>query len=258
LVGVRVNHLSDGQVNVSLVGGQSLILGDRVNNLALVDSPVRLGQKDLAVVNNGQFSVVNEEITGGKLAGYIDYRDSMLTPAFNNIGRMAIALAGTMNTLHEQGMDLNGEFGKRMFFDINDDDATSLRVLHGPDNKPPYNRELTLQITDITQLTGSNYRVEIEEGSQRFSIIRESDGVEVVSNLLTGRTPQNVEFDGLKMTFEGGLFQQGDRFYLQPTRDAAREISFEIQDPEALAFSKPLIAESVLEISATELSPWES
>ena len=246
LVGVRVNHLSDGQVNVSLVGGQSLILGDRVNTLALIDSPEKLGQKDLAVSNNGQFSVVNQEIAGGKLAGYIEYRESMLSPAFNNIGRMAIALAGTMNTLHEQGMDLNGEFGKRMFFDINDENATSLRVLHGPENKPPYNRELTLKITDITQLTGSNYRVEIEEGSQRFSIVRESDGVEVVSNLLTGRTPQNVEFDGLKMTFEGGVFQQGDRFYLQPTRDAAREMSFDIQDPEALAFSKPLIAESVI------------
>jgi len=246
LVGVRVNRLSDGQVNVSLASGQTLIVGSKVNKFDLINNPDIPGQQELAVEGFTGTSILSSTISGGKMGGLMSFRNEMLARSFNDIGRVAISLSGTLNSLHQQGADLNGEFGDRLFYDINSAEAMASRILYGSDNKPPYNREMSLKVTDSKALSGSDYTVKIEEGSQRFTITRISDGEVVVSNLLTGRTPQNVEFDGLKMTFEGGVFQGGDSFYLQPFKNASREISFDLDDPEALAFSKPIIGQSEL------------
>jgi len=246
LVGIRVNQLSDGQVNVSLTSGDALILSGTVNKFDVVNSPDIPGNKEVAIMTNIGPKVISNKITGGDIGGILSFRGGMLDKAFNEIGRIATSLAGSFNAIHEQGLDLNGDFGNRMFSDINSEDAIRTRVLYSPENKPPFNRDMTLEIVDPSQLTGSDYRVEIEEGSQRFSIVRVSDGETVVSNLLTGRTPQNVEFDGLKMTFNGGVFQQGDKFYLQPTRGMSDALSFDLIDPEELAFAKPLIGQSEL------------
>lgn len=246
LVGVRVNQLSDGQVDVALTSGEALILGGKVNKFEVINSPEIPGNREIAIVTNIGPKIISNKITGGEIGGILSFRGGMLDKAFNEIGRIATALAGNFNTLHQQGLDLNGDFGNRMFSDINSEEAIRTRVLYSPENKPPFNRDMTLEISDPSQLTGSDYRVEIEEGSQKFSIVRVSDGATVVSNLLTGRTPQNVEFDGLKMTFNGGIFQGGDKFYLQPTRGMSDALTFDLIDPEELAFAKPLIGQNEL------------
>ena len=246
LVGIRVNPLSDGQVDVSLTTGEALILGGKVNKFDVVNSTEIPGNSEVALLTNIGPKIISNKITGGDIGGILSFRGGMLDKSFNEIGRIATSLAGSFNTIHQQGLDLNGDFGNRMFSDINSENAIRTRVLYSPDNKPPFNRDMTLEIVDPSQITGSDYRVEIEEGSQRFSIVRVSDGETVVSNLLTGRTPQNVEFDGLKMTFNGGVFQQGDKFYLQPTRGMSEALTFDLVDPEELAFAKPLIGQSEL------------
>jgi flagellar hook-associated protein 1 len=246
LVGIRVNRLSDGQVDVALTTGESLILSDKVNKFDVVNSPEIPGNKDIAIMTNIGPKVISNQITGGQLGGLLGFRGGMLDKSFNEIGRIAVSLAGTFNSIHQQGIDLDGQFGGPMFADINSETAVRERVLHSPENKLPYNRDLTVDIIDPSQLTGSDYRMEIEEGSQKFSIVRVSDGEVVVSNLLTGRTPQNVEFDGIKVTFNGGVFQGGDQFYLQPSRGFSKAMTFDLLDPEELAFAKPLLAESEL------------
>ncbi|WP_419789967.1 FlgK family flagellar hook-associated protein, partial [Pseudomonas bubulae] len=58
-------------------------------------------------------------ISGGSIGGLLRYRSDALMPAINDLGRIAIATADTLNNQLGQGLDLNGDFGVSLFNDIN-------------------------------------------------------------------------------------------------------------------------------------------
>ena len=54
-------------------------------------------------------------ITGGELGGIVDFNREMLAPARAELGRIAVGLVTTVNAMHRNGMDAEGQLGGDFF-----------------------------------------------------------------------------------------------------------------------------------------------
>ncbi|MDO3385076.1 flagellar hook-associated protein FlgK [Gilvimarinus sp. SDUM040013] len=251
LVSVQVVPVTGGEVNVFIGSGQPLVVGSTVSSFD-VD---RFGQIRLA--NSVQQANVTEQITGGKLGGLLSFRDDVLHPSMNELGRVAIVLADEFNRLQQQGLDLDGDYGQDIFGDINQPSLARGRIEHG-DNPPPSNRVLSLTFDDVSQLTTSDYSLKIPAGSNNYVVTRLEDDTVVTQGILPGSMPSEITFDGLVLTFEAGTFQGGDTFTIKPTANAARDIEALLTRPEDLALASPVRTGSDIGNSGTgEISAGE-
>ncbi|MDH5392557.1 MAG: flagellar hook-associated protein FlgK [Gammaproteobacteria bacterium] len=90
--------------------------------------------------------------------------------------------------------------------------------------------DIEVQLTDISQLTASDYEISYNYG--RYIVTRLSDGADVS---VPGSPP--LEIDGMRIIPTGMV--TGDSFYIRPTRNAALRISLEITNPRDIAAANP-------------------
>ncbi len=243
IINIQVYDQGAGQVNVLAAGGQNLVVGSRPNMLQLQSSEEDPSKLDVLISNSVGAQIVTDKIRGGEIGGLLRFRDSVMTDAYNELGRVAVVFADTFNRVHQQGITLNGEFGGRMFYDVNDPAIAGNRVIGSAGNAAPANRELSLNITDSSQITASDYSVTIAAGGA-ISVQRLSDGAEVAASVLPGSYPFSMEFDGMELVFESGSFQAGDSFKLQPVKSGARDFATAISNATEIAFGSPLLTDT--------------
>lgn len=230
LVSIQVVKQGDGSVNVFIGNGQPLVVGQKVSRFDIQEG----GQIHLS---NGVHSAdVTRQITGGQLGGLLHFRDDVLSSAKNELGRVAIVLADQFNQLQQQGLDLDGDYGQSLFADINNEAIMGDRIKHGR-NALPDDRQLSLSISNPALLTSSDYTFQIVPNTSNYVITRASDDKIVGQGMLSGGFPQEISFDGLTLSLQGGSFQGGDTFTLQPTANGARDIKTQLSRPEDLAFA---------------------
>jgi flagellar hook-associated protein 1 FlgK len=227
LVGTKVVVQDGAQFNVYMGNGQSLVLGDKATRLAAVSSASDPTRTAVATVNAAGKTVEMREsmVSGGSLGGLLQFRSETLAPAQNALGRMAISLADTFNAQQKLGMDLNGEMGTDFF------SQASPGVI--PNGKNTGGGTVTPTFSDISQLTTSDYRVDVT-GASSFKVTRLSDNTVVNPDSTTGA------YDGVKLSL-GGTAVAGDSFLLQPTRAGARDLMVRISDPAKVAAASPII-----------------
>ena len=238
LVSVQVVNQGDGNVNVFIGNGQPLVVGIKASTFSTTtDGSIQLTDGTKAVD-------VTSQISGGQLGGLLSFRKEVLDPSMNELGRIALAMSDQFNTLQQQGIDLDGDYGQNMFRDINDPQIATNRVKHASGNAQPNDRALNVTITDVNQLTTSDYKFEIVPGSSNYLVTRLSDNTIVKQGALNGFYPASIEFDGVSLNLTGGSFQGGDSFTIQPTHNGAADIAAVIQRPEDLAFASPILTAS--------------
>ncbi len=240
LIPIQVSNQGGGQINVSVGNGQTLVIGADARSLSLEPRSSEPGKMDVLVHNGTRKEVITRSITGGELGGLLRFSDEVMTDTYNKIGRIAIGMADAFNQAHAQGVDLDSEFGRLFFNDINDTDIARDRVIGNAANSSTGNRSLALYINDVQQLTDSDYELSIVDGGL-YRVTRLNDNVDVASGLMPGRIPFSISFDGMALELESGPFQGGDRFTLQPTRSGAQDMRAVIAEGEALAFASPLV-----------------
>lgn len=250
----------DNQVNVIVGGGQSLVISGTARELTVIPGELDASQLDIAYNDELGAQSISDRLSGGEVGGLLEFRDSVLAESFNELGRIAMVMASNFNDAHAQGIDLSNNFGGNFFRDVNDPDLVLNRVSGSTTNSAPDDRVISLEVVDSGQITSSNYSLEITSAGGLYRIIRESDGAEVAAGSVSpGSLPQTIEFDGLRLGFQDGSFQNGDSFLIQPTRTAARDFETVIARAEELAFASPLATNADLgntgsgEISAGEL-----
>jgi flagellar hook-associated protein 1 FlgK len=240
-VDVSVSFQDDLTVNVSIGNGQGLVIGNEFNRMIVSDGELDANRKDLFFVKGGLKENITDDIIGGELGGTLEFRDSVLDPSFNQLGRLAIALGELFNQQHRLGLDLDGSYGQNFFSETNTRVKTLARVIPDDKNALPQDRLLSLDITNVNELQNSEYDVRFTgPGDKLFTITRLSDGEEIIRTALSGEQPQSFEFDGLRLNFESGSFQQGDRYLLSPTRFGARDIEKVLDVPEEIAVASPI------------------
>ena len=237
LVGVKVTE-SDGHFNVSLGTGQTLVADGVSNKLSAVPSKDDKSQYSVVLTTGGQPMDVSSVVSGGSIGGLLRYRQDVLMPAINDLGRTAMVVGEAINTQLGQGLDANGQFGAALFNDINSVFAIGQRSV-GDSNNSANSGNLNVTIKDTSKLSTFDYKVTFSD-DKMYSVLR-SDGKSMGPFDVTQTPP---EIDGFTLALDGkGPVAAGDTFKVSPTAGGAMDLKVVMTDPNKLAFSAPLLAE---------------
>jgi flagellar hook-associated protein 1 FlgK len=234
LVGITTYEQGD-KINISLAkGGQSLLSGTTIYPLQAVPSTKDAGRTVLAYTlpaGSGKTVSVelsDNEVTGGKLGGLLQFRSSSLDVMQAQLGQMAVGLAMSFNEQHKQGLDQNGNPGTD-FFSISSPQGV-------PNTLNKSNAQISGQFTNLNNINAKDYEISFD--GTNYQVLRMPEGSQVYNGPATGTPPNatlNMENEmGVTLTINAPP-QAGDKWSLSPTRDAARDINVLIQDPERIA-----------------------
>lgn len=259
IVSVTVIPGADEQVNILVGNGQALVIGNRSSTVQVGISDQDPTRLDVQVVENGNPKSITNELTGGALGGVLKFREEILAESFNSLGRIATVLTDTINEQHQLGMDLEGNFGGLFFDDINSAENMASRVFSDTGNALPNDRVINVEIIDSRALTTRDYRLEFTGPSDEDILITDArTGEKITRGQLTGFYPATFEFDGLRLRFDSGSFQQGDSFTIVPTRFGARDIDMNLTRVEGIALASPIRTETDLgNVGNAAISPGE-
>ena len=123
LIEVRVARQSDGSMDISLTGGQPLVLGNSAATLVRTGSDFSLQFATQSFPFSGD--------VGGKIGGLLAYRDDVLDTVDAELNTIAQTLADDFNNQLALGEDLNNNPGGAVFAYDPLDPAGSLSVAAG-------------------------------------------------------------------------------------------------------------------------------
>ncbi|MGB0126965.1 MAG: flagellar hook-associated protein FlgK, partial [Rhodocyclaceae bacterium] len=221
----------DGSVNVFVGNGQGLVVGMQASSFAAVASLEDKSRIEVALQGRDGTMIRLPEslITGGKLGGLIAFRSQTLEPAMNALGRIAAGFAQTFNAQHKLGQDLTGALGTDMF------NLASPVVLGNTLNTG--SAAIAASLGSVADLTGSDYRLAYD--GTNYTLTRLSDNTSWTAGSLAALPPSS-EPQGFSLTATSGTPAAGDTFLIQPTRQAAKEISLLISDTRNIAAAAPV------------------
>lgn len=265
-VDVSLTKVADGTYSVFIGEGFPLVVHNE--NYPLAAEPLSSDIKRLGIVypqRDGDKNVTHL-IQGGELGGVLKFRDEIMTPAQNQLGRLALTIAETFNQQHQKGIDLNNQTGKNFFTDVNSTAAMEGRVSAFKDNSQSSNIRFNIEITDTTALSDKDYVLKAV-GPDTFSLF-DTDGnqlrFEKNTTPKTFTTTVTLEelnrqdgtnsdlrlsvdgFDIYLSTDAAKRVAQGDQFLIQPARYASGQMAREITSPDEIAIASPLRIESAL------------
>ncbi|MFJ4430036.1 flagellar hook-associated protein FlgK [Pseudomonas sp. NPDC089395] len=230
----------DGNYDIYLKNGQSLVLGKTTQTLGVAPSATDPTRMSL-ILNRGSTKMdITSSATGGELGGLIRYRSETLDPALNELGRVALVVADAINSQLAQGIDKNGEFGAALFGDINSAKAISERSIAKSSNSAG-SGNLDVTIKDTGKLSASDYQVTFTSATG-YSVRKLPEGTDMGSFDLSDTPPPVI--DGFTLSLNGGGLSAGDSFKITPTRNAAANIETTLTDPKRLAMAAPLTGTS--------------
>ncbi|OYY50487.1 MAG: flagellar hook-associated protein FlgK [Methylophilaceae bacterium 17-44-8] len=221
---------NQGTYNVFVGNGLPLVVGEDTYNLVTTTSPTNPSRIEVGYQSASKVTVLGaSSLSGGAIGGLVQFRSESLDQVQNQIGQIAVALAGSFNAQHAQGLDRNGQPGGPLF-NIPAPVATSSSLNTG-------NGELSAQIVDPSLVTSSNYRVQYD--GTNYKVTRLSDqSAQTYASL-----PQTI--DGLTISQASGTINAGDDFLIQPTANAAATLSLAIKDVNKLAVGSPVLSSSL-------------
>lgn len=229
---VRVDTIEqdDGAVNVFVGNGVPLVVGNDADQLEARRGEYDSSRLEVAVAGQPDPSNISDSLSGGSLGGILSFRDEVLDPTFNQLGKVAHGLTESVNAIHAEGFDLRDEFGEE-FFSVPDPAATARRG-NGGTGDP------SAVVTSAQDLTSADYRLRFAGGSWQVNRTDTGDSVAFTGD---GSAGNPLAFDGMEVTVAGAP-ANGDEFEVRPTRAAGAGLTREIDDPRAVATAAPIIA----------------
>jgi flagellar hook-associated protein 1 FlgK len=238
VVSISTAMQADGSMNVFIGSGQSLVLGVQHSTVGVVETPGDPGQFDIVIGAPGAPAVpITDLVNGGELGGMLRFRDQVLDPAANELGRLAIELGTFMNAQHRAGVTLSGKLGQDIFT------VGSPQVVPGAGNSGSVN----VAFDDVSQLTAEDYRLDFD--GSNWNLTRAGSGQPVPLSG-TGTPADPLIAEGLSITVNPGAVA-GDNYQLRPTRTGAAAISVQLSDPRDLAMASPVRTAAALTNTGT-------
>ena len=258
-VDVNVVEQDNNVFNVLIGNGQALVVGSEYNEMFAAEGADDPSRSDLYFRTGDAIQNITGQVEGGQLGGILTFRDDVLDRSLNELGRLALVIAQTMNEQHKLGIDYNGQPGGNYFEDINLSPSPYERVLGDDGNADPDDRVIGVYIEDATQLTTSDYEITFP-GPDDFTyrITRLSDNQLLEQNSLSGSFPDSIMVDGMEIRFEDGSFQKGDKFLLTPTRHGSQQLEMYVSRAEQVALASPISTDSAIgNIGSGTIDPGE-
>lgn len=235
-ININTFQETNGAVNVTVGTGQPLVIANTATPLSVVASPFDPSRSEIAQTVGSGTTVISDLISGGEIAGILDFRRQVLDTTQNALGRVATGLAQSVNAQHQLGIDLSGAAGGDFFVPL---DASGPRVLPNSQNTGTPAAQLGVSIADVSALVVSDYRLAYDGST--YTLTRLSDGT--VTDL--GNLPATpVVVDGVDISLAAGVLASGDQFLIQPTRLGARNFGLNVNDPAQIALTGAIRSEA--------------
>jgi flagellar hook-associated protein 1 FlgK len=227
-VQISTVEADNGMVNVFVAGSQPLVLGLQANRLEVTRDPADTSRIALSFVQGGQSTQVESGLLGGgELSGLMTFINEDLTDVRNQLGRLAVGIATTLNEQHKLGVDLKGNPGQNFFVP-----PASAQGIAAASNTGT--ASISASVSDPAALMASDYDVRFD--GSNYAIVRLSDGnTQTFSSL----TPAPV-VDGLTFTLNSGSLAANDSYRLKPFEAAARDLQVALGSPDRLAAASPV------------------
>lgn len=229
LVDVSVVPTNSNMITVFIGKGQPLVMDGSRNELAVQPSRfdpfhLEIGQKQ----PDGSVQDITRQMTGGKMAGILRFRDEILEPSRQKLGALAASIALEFNQIHRAGYDLEGNPGQDFFSAFSNvpviaDPSSTGTVTAGYD------------AANISQLKASDFRLDVGSGPS-YTLTRLSDNTTISlsddgsGNLVAGGSDS---LPGIRIAVSG--VAAGDSFLLRPAYSAAQNFTVSLSDPVAVA-----------------------
>ena len=227
LLSVSTTLQDDGALNVFMGTGQVLVLGTEHNTLGVQTSTVDPGQADITISAGGANSVsVTSLVSGGELGGLLRFRDQVLDPAQNALGRIAIELGSYVNEQHRSGLTLDSLPGQEFF------SVATPQVIADPDN----GGSISAAFDDVSALTTADYELRFDGSA--WALTQAGTG-QVLPLSGSGTVADPFVAEGLSIVTGPGA-TAGDNYLVRPTRSGAAAVSVLVADPRDLALAAPL------------------
>jgi flagellar hook-associated protein 1 len=228
-------------LTVSIGNGQPLVVGVNAFELAATNSPTDQTRVTIGYVTHGKVTPMAESaLTGGELGAVLQFRSQSLDLAQNSLGRVAIALATTMNDQNRLGLDANGNPGGDIF------SIAPADVTKNVNNNQTSTTAIKATVVDATKLTTSNYKVDFD--GTNFNVYRLSDNQKTVISPFPQTQPQVI--DGLAFDIQG-VADSGDNFLVRPTQNGAANFKLALTDGAQIAAAAPIATSVPLTNSGT-------
>ncbi|KRG67921.1 flagellar hook protein FlgK [Stenotrophomonas terrae] len=228
-----------GVMNVYSSGGQALVVGTTASQITTAADPYQPERLRLAIKTQGMTVTLDSKALGGQIGGLMEFRETILTPAQAELGRIAVGMAQSFNQAHAEGMDLYGDMGGN-FFNLGTPKISSHSGNTGT-------ASLTASYGDLGALDGQNLLLKFDGSNWQAS--RADTGV-AVPMTGTGTAADPFVVNGVQFVV-GGTPATNDRFLLQPTAGATNDLSVAITDPSRIAAANPVKGTAVLSNTGT-------
>jgi len=252
LVDVNVIEQSNGDYSVFVGNGQPLVVGQSAYDFVATENEFDPSRYDVGVMIAGEENIITDMLTGGELGGLLTYRSETMDRSLNELGRLAITFADTMNEQHQKGVDYDGEMGERLYEDVNSSELTSSRLRSRVDASGE------VLITDTSLLQASEYELVFTSDSE-FRLTRLSDGKSWTQSSFTAEASiTDVDSEGeiwfdpangeLRLQVDGFMldatapsrFASNEKLMISPVRTGADDIELSIKDGRDLALASPV------------------
>lgn len=251
LVDIQVSEQSNGELSIFVGNGQPLVVGMSAYQFAASQNDFDPTRFDVTVNIAAAETNITEMIKGGELGGLLTYRRDTLDRSQNELGRLAIIFADSMNAQHEKGIDYDGEMGERLFNDVNAANLIDGRL------RSLYGTEGSVSIADASKLQASDYELAFTGGND-FRIKRLSDGAIWTSRDFTSVADGSVANDGdlfydpangrISFQLDGfrvdadarGPFVSTEKLMISPVKTGADDIQLNITNGRDLALASPV------------------
>jgi flagellar hook-associated protein 1 FlgK len=228
-------------LTVSIGNGQPLVVGVNAFQLAATNSPTDQTRVTVGYITQGKITPMAESaLTGGEMGAVLQFRSKSLDFAQNSLGRVAIALATTMNDQNKLGLDGNGKPGGDIFT------VATADVTKNVNNNLTTTTAITATVVDATKLTTSDYKVDFD--GTNYNVYRLSDNNKTVISPFPQTQPQVI--DGLAFDIQGTA-DTGDNFLVRPTLNGAANFRLALTDGAQIAAAAPIATSVPLTNSGT-------
>jgi flagellar hook-associated protein 1 FlgK len=225
-VDITVIDEQENNLSIFIGNGQTMLSGTEVFSLS-AQPDIGDPSRDV-IAYNGLITVfdISANLSGGELGGLLDFRDNVLEPTRNALGRSAIGLAEAFNAQMRDGMDLNGNLGQDFF-----SYAAPQSIAYASNIGTP---TVATVVSDVTALTTDDYQLTFDGAN--WTLTSDSGTSASVAN----GAPATLVFEGLTLTINGATAVAGDRFTVKPTLAGAGSLQVITTDPGEVAAAVPI------------------
>jgi flagellar hook-associated protein 1 FlgK len=236
LVSVAVVPQQNGMTSIFIGKGMPLVLDGVSSKLTTINDEydptfLRIGYESASGTSD-----ISNQISGGKLAGSLRFRDEILDPAQQKLGQIAVGLAMEMNALQKSGFDLDGRQGEALFSFKGDEVPVTANLANTG------NAVVTARFQDLPDaaqhLDFSDFRLEFVGGSDyTLTRLRDNQVFSLTAAVSSDPNVFNLTFAGFEISIDttAGGSVAGDRFLTRPTYQAAKKIGVNLGDPRQIA-----------------------